>query len=64
MIDFITSLDGYGAADGWPGFWGLEGPEYLWLGDQPEAEYTVLMRATGTRSLAHSTTRYAALIPH
>ena len=29
MIDFITSLDGYGAADGWPGFWGLEGPEYL-----------------------------------
>jgi len=32
MIDFITSLDGYGAAEGWPGFWGLEGPEYLaWL---------------------------------
>ncbi len=24
-IDFITSLDGYGAAGGWPGFWGLEG---------------------------------------
>ena len=44
MIDFITSLDGYGAADGWPGWWGLEGPEYLaWLGDQPEADYTVLM---------------------
>jgi hypothetical protein len=38
MIDFITSLDGYGAAEGWPG-WGLEGPEYLaWLGDQPEAD--------------------------
>ena len=33
MIDFITSLDGYGAAEGWPGWWGLEGPEYLaWLG--------------------------------
>ncbi len=29
LIDFITSLDGYGAADGWPGWWGLEGPEYL-----------------------------------
>ena len=44
MIDFITSLDGYGAADGWPGFWGMEGPEYLaWLEDQPEAEYTSLM---------------------
>jgi len=29
LIDFITSLDGYAAAaDGWPGLWGLEGPEY------------------------------------
>jgi hypothetical protein len=47
LIDFITSLDGYGAADGWPGFWGLEGPEYLgWLGEQPEGDYMVLMGAT------------------
>ena len=29
MVDFIISLDGYGAAEGWPGFWGMEGPEYL-----------------------------------
>ena len=28
LVDFITSLDGYAAADGWPGWWGLEGPEY------------------------------------
>jgi dihydrofolate reductase len=50
MIDFITSLEGYGAADGWPGFWGLEGPEYLaWLGDQPEADYTILMGANTYR---------------
>ena len=50
MIDFITSLDGYGAADGWPGFWGLEGPEYLaWLGDQLEEDYTVLMGANTYR---------------
>jgi len=21
LIDFITSLDGYAAADGWPGWW-------------------------------------------
>jgi hypothetical protein len=42
MIDFITSLDGYGSADGWPGWWGLEGPQYLaWLGEQPEADYTI-----------------------
>ena len=50
VIDFITSLDGYGAADGWPGFWGLEGPEYLaWLGDQEEGDYTVLMGANTYR---------------
>lgn len=29
VVDFITSLDGYGAAEGWPGWWGLEGPQYL-----------------------------------
>lgn len=53
MIDFITSLDGYGAAEGWPGFWGLEGPEYLaWLGDQPEADYTVLMGANTYRLMS------------
>ena len=27
LVDFITSLEGYGAAEGWPGFWGLQGPE-------------------------------------
>lgn len=44
MVDFITSLDGYGAAEGWPGWWGLEGPEYLrWLEGQPEHGFTVLM---------------------
>jgi len=57
MIDFITSLDGYGAAEGWPGFWGLEGPEYLaWLGDQPEGDYTVLMGANTYRLMS----RFAA----
>jgi hypothetical protein len=35
LIDFITTLDGHGAAEGWPGWWGLEGPEYLaWLAEQ------------------------------
>ena len=53
MIDFITSLEGYGAADGWPGWWGLEGPEYLaWLGDQPEADYTILMGANTYRLMS------------
>ena len=40
LIDFITSLDGYASADGWPGWWGLQGPEYLaWLEEQPEVTY-------------------------
>jgi dihydrofolate reductase len=53
LIDFITSLDGYAAAEGWPGWWGLEGPEYLgWLGRAPDAEYTVLMGATTYRVMS------------
>jgi dihydrofolate reductase len=50
LVDFITSLDGYAAAEGWPGWWGLEGPEYLaWLGQQPEGDYTILMGANTYR---------------
>ncbi len=53
LIDFIASLDGYAAADGWPGWWGLEGPEYLaWLAEQPEADYTILMGATTYRLMS------------
>jgi dihydrofolate reductase len=53
MIDFITSLDGYAAAEGWPGWWGLEGPEYLeWLDEQPERDYTVLMGANTYRLMS------------
>lgn len=50
LVDFITSLDGYGAAEGWPGFWGLHVPEYLgWLDQQPEQDYTILMGANTYR---------------
>jgi dihydrofolate reductase len=53
IVDLITSLDGYGAGEGWPGYWGLEGPEYLqWLQDQPEAGYTALFGATTYRMMA------------
>jgi dihydrofolate reductase len=53
LVDFIISLDGYASAEGWPGWWGLEGPEYLsWLEDQPENEYTVLMGATTYRLMS------------
>jgi dihydrofolate reductase len=53
LVDFITSLDGYGAAQGWPGWWGLEGPEYLgWLAEQPERDYTILMGANTYRLMS------------
>jgi dihydrofolate reductase len=53
LVDFITSLDGYGAAEGWPGWWGVEGPEYLaWLGKQPERDYTILMGANTYRLMS------------
>ena len=51
LVDFITSLDGYASAQGWPGWWGLEGPEYLaWLGEQPKA--TLLMGANTYRLMS------------
>lgn len=54
LVDFITSLDGYGAAEGWPGWWGLEGPEYLgWLAAQPEADYVVLLGANTYRVMSN-----------
>jgi len=53
LVDFIVSLDGYAAAEGWPGWWGLEGPEYLsWLDQQPEGEYTILMGANTYRLMS------------
>ncbi len=54
MVDYITSLDGYGAAEGWPGWWGLESPEYLaWLGEDSKNQSTLLMGAN-TYRLMHS----------
>ena len=59
-VDFIMSLDGYGGADGWPGLWGMEGPEYLaWIKEDEEAEHTKLMGATTYRLMSG----YAAEMP-
>jgi dihydrofolate reductase len=51
MVDFIISLDGYGAADGWPGLWGMQGPEYLgWLDEQEQ--HIALFGATTYRLMS------------
>ena len=53
MVDFIISLDGYASADDWPGFWGMEGPEYLaWLGEDAENQHSTLMGATTYRVMS------------
>jgi dihydrofolate reductase len=53
MVDFIISLDGYGAGEGWPGYWGMQGPEYLaWLKDDNEEELVHLMGANTYRLMA------------
>ncbi len=53
MVDFIISLDGCAAADGWPGYWGMEGPEYLaWIAEEAEEEHTALLGATTYRLMS------------
>jgi dihydrofolate reductase len=53
LVDFITSLEGCASGEGWPGWWGLEGPEYLgWLGEQPERDSTLLMGAKTYRLMS------------
>jgi dihydrofolate reductase len=53
LVDFIVSLDGYAAADDWPGLWGLGGPEYFaWLEQLPDGDYSILMGATTYRLMS------------
>ncbi len=53
IVDFIISLDGYASAEGWPGWWGMESPEYLaWLDERPDREYTILMGANTYRLMS------------
>ncbi|UZX03279.1 dihydrofolate reductase family protein [Arthrobacter sp. CDRTa11] len=61
MVDLIISLDGYASAEGWPGWWGLEGPEYLaWLGEEGEKGYTFLLGANTYRVMSSMSEEAAA----
>ncbi|MBB6402774.1 dihydrofolate reductase family protein [Arthrobacter sp. AZCC_0090] len=61
MVDLIISLDGYASAEGWPGWWGLEGPEYLaWLAQEGEKDYTVLLGANTYRLMSSMSEAAAA----
>ena len=53
MVDLIISLDGYASAEGWPGWRGLEGPEYLaWLEEEGKKDFTTLMGANTYRVMS------------
>src|SRR6478752_8016521 len=61
MVDLIIALDGYASAEGWPGWWGLEGPEYLaWLGQESAKEYTFLLGANTYRLMYGMSAQAAA----
>jgi dihydrofolate reductase len=61
MVDLIISLDGYASAEGWPGWWGLEGSEYLaWLKGEGKREYTFLMGANTYRLMSSMSDEAAA----
>jgi dihydrofolate reductase len=52
-IDLFSSLDGFASADGWPGYWGKEGPELMaWLEEKLAEEHTVVMGANTYRTMS------------
>ena len=59
--DLIISLDGYASAEGWPGWWGLERPEYLeWLEQEGEKGDTFLLGANTYRVMSSMSEEAAA----
>ncbi|GAA1486296.1 dihydrofolate reductase family protein [Brachybacterium fresconis] len=60
LVDFILSLDGCAAGEGWPGWWGLQSSEYLeWLSQEPE--HLTLMGATTYRLMSQMAEQAAGI---
>jgi dihydrofolate reductase len=52
-IDLFSSLDGFAAAEDWPGYWGKEGPELMaWLEEQLAEDHIVVMGANTYRTMS------------
>jgi dihydrofolate reductase len=52
-IDLISSVDGFAAADGWPGYWGKEGPELMaWLEEKLAEDHVIVMGANTYRLMS------------
>ena len=52
-IDLIMSLDGFAGAEGWPGYWGKEGPELMaWLAEKLDEDHMIVMGANTYRIMS------------
>ena len=52
-IDLFSSLDGFAAAEDWPGYWGKEGPELMaWLEEQLAEDHIIVMGANTYRTMS------------
>jgi dihydrofolate reductase len=52
-IDLFSSLDGFAAAEDWPGYWGKEGPELLaWLEEKLAEDHVIVMGANTYRTMS------------
>jgi dihydrofolate reductase len=52
-IDLFSSLDGFAAAEGWPGYWGKEGPElFAWIEEKLAEDHMIVMGANTYRTMS------------
>lgn len=52
-VDLFSSLDGFGAAEGWPGYYGKEGPEFMaWLEEELAKDQVIVMGANTYRFMS------------
>ncbi|WP_254185635.1 dihydrofolate reductase family protein [Nocardioides panacis] len=52
-VDLFSSLDGFGGAEGWPGYWGKEGPELMaWLEEKLAEDHVLVMGAHTYRTMS------------
>jgi dihydrofolate reductase len=52
-IDLFSSLDGFGAGEGWPGYYGKEGPELMaWLAEKLAEDQVIVMGANTYRMMS------------
>ena len=52
-VDLFSSLDGFGGAEGWPGYYGKEGPELMaWLEEKLAEDHVIVMGANTYRMMS------------